>query len=124
MRVAGSDAKNLPVAATIFFHLGDHLHFDHLRQQARLQQGVSFWQSEAVDGVISQLYATQGDLTRRILKETAAKKPALVRLEEWRTSNAEYIRQIEMMLADMRRIPQMSLAMLILAEQRLRQLCG
>ncbi|NBX66820.1 MAG: NAD-glutamate dehydrogenase [Proteobacteria bacterium] len=123
IRVTGPNPKALPTAATVFFHVGDDLHFDFLRQQARLQQGASFWQSEAIDGVIGQLYSTQADLTRRILAETDAKKPALRRLEAWKDQNVESLRQYEMVLADMRRVPQLSLAMLMLAEQRLRQFC-
>lgn len=124
IRITGPNMKLLPVAATVFFHVGDALHVDFLRQQARMQQGASFWQSEAVDGVIGQLYATQADLARRILAETDAKKPALKRFEAWKEKNAEGLHQFEAVLADMRRVPQLSLAMLMLAEQRLRQLCG
>ncbi|MBU6235843.1 MAG: NAD-glutamate dehydrogenase, partial [Alphaproteobacteria bacterium] len=124
IRAAGGNAKLLPTAATVFFHLGDGLHFDFLRQQARMLQGVSFWQSEAVDGVIGQLYTTQADFTRRVLSETDAKKPALVRLDAWKAANAEAITQFEGVLADMRRVPQLSISMLMLIEQRLRQICG
>jgi glutamate dehydrogenase len=124
IRITGTNTKLLPITSTVFFHMGDDLHFDWLRHQARMLQGASFWQSEAIDGVIGQLYATQADLTGRVMAETDVKKPALVRLDAWKTKNAENLSQFELLLTDMRRVPQLDLAMLTLAEQRLRQLCG
>jgi glutamate dehydrogenase len=124
IRISQGQVKLIPVTATVFFHLGDTLHFDFLRHQGRMLSGASFWQSEAIDGVIGQLYTTQADLTRRVLTETDAKKPALTRLETWKEKNAVSLRQLEVTLNDMRRLPQLDLAMLTLAEQRLRQLCG
>ncbi|HEY8963922.1 MAG TPA: NAD-glutamate dehydrogenase, partial [Alphaproteobacteria bacterium] len=64
IRIAGNDAKKIPTTAKLFFHIGEALHFDWLRQQARLLSGSSFWQAEAIDGVIGQLYTTQANLTR------------------------------------------------------------
>lgn len=124
INAVGGNQKLLPVAATLFFHLGEDLHFDWMRQQARMLLGVSFWQSEAIDGVVGQLYATQAECTRRVLAETDSKKPALERLAAWRMKNADRIAQFESTLADMRHVPQLSIAMLMLLEQRLRQLCG
>ena len=122
IRIAGGDLKKLDMTATLFFHIGDQLHFDWLRAQARLLSGSSFWQAEAIDGVIGQLYTAQAHLTRSILGTPAKDKDALGRLESWRRKNAETLAQFESLLADMRRLPQLDLAMLTLAEQRLRQL--
>jgi len=124
IRISGDNPKLIPMTAAVFYNLGDNLHFDWLRQQGRRLSGSSFWQSEAIDGVIGQLYATQADLTRRILDETDNKKDALKRLELWKAKHGDAVRQFENTLADMRRLPQLDLAMLTLAEQRLRQLCS
>lgn len=122
IRISNGNQKQIPVTATVFFHLGDDLHFDWLRHQGRMLSGSSFWQSEAIDGVIGQLYATQADLTRRVLAETDSRKDALARLAVWKKDNADAVQQFETTLSDMRRLPQLDLAMLTLAEQRLRQL--
>jgi glutamate dehydrogenase len=124
IRISGHDVKKISTTATLFFHLGDALHFDWLRAQARRLSGVSFWQSEAIDGVLNQLYTTQADLTRLILDETEEKLGPHDLLELWKEKNGSILRQFETMLNDMRRVSQLDLAMLTLVEQRLRQLCG
>ena len=122
-KIAKGDTKQIPMVAAVYYHLGEDLHFDWLREQARSLTGTSFWQSEAIDGVLGQLYATQADLTRQILDRTDKKRDAQSRLAVWKGKNADALRQLEAMIADMRRIQTLDLAMLTLAEQRLRQLC-
>jgi glutamate dehydrogenase len=123
-RVAGGDRKQIPLAATVFYHLGEDLHFDWLREQGRALSGASFWQAEAIDGVMSQLYATQADITRKVLAQSDKKKDAKARLAAWKAMHGEALRGIDGLLADMRRLPHLDLAMLTLAEQRLRQIAG
>jgi len=123
-RIAEGDIKTIPLVATIFYHLGEDLHYDWLREQARAISGASFWQAEAIDGVVGQLYSTQAYLTKRILGGTDKKRDALTRLSVWKGKNADSLRQVEAIIADMRRLPVLDLAMLTLAEQRLRQLNG
>ena len=123
-RIAGCDKKQIPTAATVFYHLGEDLHFDWLREQGRALSGASFWQAEAIDGVLGQLYATQAAISRRVLAETDAKKDPLSRLRAWKEKNVEALHGFDAILADMRRLSQLDLAMLTLAEQRLRQIAG
>lgn len=123
-RIAGGDRKQIPLAATVFYHIGEDLHFDWLREQARALSGASFWQAEAIEGVMGQLYATQAAITRRVLSETDRKKDAKIRLSSWKQDNEETLAALESTLGDLRRVPHLDLAMLTLAEQRLRQIAG
>ena len=123
-KLANHVEKDIPVTATVFYHIGEDLNFDWLRNQARMLTGSSFWQAEAIEGVMGQLYATQADITRKVLKDTDKKRSALDRLKTWKEKNAEGIHALETTLADMKRVPQLDLAMLSLAEQRLRQIAN
>jgi glutamate dehydrogenase len=123
-RISDGDKKQIPDTAAVFFHLGEDLHFDWLRNSARMLVGSSFWQAEAIDGVMGQLYATQAALTGRILKETDKKRDAIARFAAWKEANAETLRALDVTFADMKRVPQLDLAMITLAEQRLRQIAG
>lgn len=122
IRISGGALPVLPMYAQLFYHLGEDLHIDWLRSQARMLSGASQWQADAIEGVINQLYATQASLTRDISTQSGKKSDALERLHHWEAAHKQDLSQFEAMLSEMQRVPQLDLAMLTLAEQRLRQL--
>lgn len=124
IRLAHETQQDISSVARLFFHLGDDLRFDWLRHQARLLSGASHWQAQATEGMITQLYATQSVLVRTILEGLDPKTDPIERLHTWEENQRQPLNRYELMLAEMRRVPQLDLAMITLAEQRLRQLAG
>ncbi len=117
----GEDPAN---AARAFFYVGEELQFDWLRFQSRLLSGSSRWQAEAIEGVVNQLYATQASISQQVLKTGDKSIDAIDRLHAWEEKHKDHLQQFDAMLTEMRRGPQLDLAMLTLAEQRLRALAG
>lgn len=98
---------------------------DWLRQQARYLPSDDHWQAEAVRGLVDQLFGAQAALTVRILIDTKdktnkGKTPA----ETWMDDHAHKVMQLTPLFADLRRAGTIELPMLIIAEQRLRNLAG
>lgn len=114
------DIKNV---ADIYFETGEAFHFDWLRTQASFLSSENPWESEAIEGVLDSLYTSQAELTAHILKATGKKTAkSASRVEIWSQDNAQRTNQLTPLFAQLRRAGTADLAMLIVAEQRLRSL--
>jgi glutamate dehydrogenase len=125
INIADSRGMNLSDIASTYFELGEHFHLDWLRSQARYLSADNHWESEAISGLVDQLFGSQAGLTVRVLQDTNAKaKKGQTLAESWFADHAHKLSQLEPLFAELRRVGTVDLAMLITAEQRLRQLYG
>ena len=125
IRIALEQKTDLLKTARTYFEVGEEFHMDWLRQQARYLPSDDHWQAEAVRGLVDQLFGAQAALTVRILIDTKdktnkGKTPA----ETWMDDHAHKVMQLTPLFADLRRAGTIELPMLIIAEQRLRNLAG
>ena len=128
IRISLEQKTDLVKTASAYFDIGQKLHLDWLRQQARFMTSDDYWQAEAISGLTDQLYSSQAGLTVRILKDTpnskAAKTTAKTQsiVEKWLERNSDKAGQIEPLLVQLKRAGTVDLPMLVIAEQRLRNL--
>ena len=96
---------------------------DWLRQQAQHLQTDDHWQAEATNGLINQLYGCQASLTARILQDTKGKKDKSAKITEaWLEKHKDQFEQLRSLFEKLRRAGTIELPMLVIAEQRLRNL--
>ena len=124
-RISLEQKTDLMTTAHVYFDLGQKFQLGWLRQQARFVTSDDPWQAEATSGLIDQLYGAQAGLTIQILRDTkgrASKEQSIV--EKWLAQNSGKARQIEALLVQLKRAGTVDLPMLVIAEQRLRNLIG
>lgn len=124
IRVSNEQKTDLKSAARTYFELGERLHFDWLRQQARFLPHEGHWQAEAVSGLIDQFFSCQAGLTSRILKDLGGNGRKTSMVEEWLSQHGNNIAQIDSLFSKLRVTGTSDLTMLTVAEQRLRNLYG
>jgi glutamate dehydrogenase len=125
IRIALEQKTDLLDTARTYFEVGEAFHIDWLRQKARFLNADDHWQAEAVHGLVDQLYNCQAAITTRIMADTggkAAKNKTLA--TTWMDENAAQVAQITPLFADLKRTGTIELPMLIIADQRLRNLAG
>ncbi len=125
IRTALEHKMDLSVTAQTYFEVGDVFHIDWLRAQAGYLPSEDFWASQAMRGLIDQLYHSQVALTVRILNDmkghaVKGQKPT----QGWFEMRAEDMVQLKPLFSDFRRIGTVDLPMLIIAEQKLRNLAA
>ncbi len=106
--------------ARTYFELGEKFHMSWLRQQARYLAADDAWNAEAKAGLLDQLYGCQAGLTVRVMKESKGADSSGV--EKWLKKNEHRVQQLDPLFAGLRRAGTVDLAMLMIAEQRLRNL--
>src|SRR5690606_20102080 len=128
-----SEKADLTLIAKIYFEVGEHFHLDWMRTQAGYLPANDRWSSEAINGVVDNLYYVQAGLTVKIMQDmaelgsSAKGKKALSGnsiVQEWMTHHNAQTALLEPLFADLRQVGNIDLAMLIIAEQKLRNLYG
>ncbi len=125
IRISLEQNTDLLDTARTYFEVGEEFHMDWLRQQARYLPSDDQWQAEATHGLVDQLYGCQAAVTVRILTDTkgkAAKDKTLG--ETWMNKHSHQVEQLMPLFVDLRHAGTIELPMLIIAEQRLRNLAG
>lgn len=124
VRISLDDKADLKATARTYFEVGAHFHMDWLRQQAQHLPTDDHWQTEATNGLINQLYGCQASLTGRILQDTKKKKTAKAEnlTDEWLEQHKDQLEQLSALFKSLRRVGTIELSMLVIAEQRLRNL--
>ncbi len=129
---------DFPITARLYFEIGDYFHLDWMRQKARHLPTDGQWSSQALEGLVDQLYTCQAGLAIRILKDmgkeiqkTNQKKKSDIGcigcdsiLQAWIDDRGAQAKLLEPLFNELRRSANMDLSMLIIAEQRLRNLYG
>ena len=125
IRISLEQKTNLLNTAQAYFELGEKFHLDWLRQQARFLNAENHWQAEATNGLIDQFYSCQAGLTIRVLRDTggrSGKEGGIA--DKWLTGHTHLVGQIDDLFSQLRRSGTVDLPMLVIAEQRLRNLYG
>jgi len=120
--IARNVGADLRAAARTYFTLGQRFAFDWLRGQAGALSTSDAWQAQAGRAVVEALWACQAQLTARVLAETQAKTKEPV--ATWAKVHAQEVERVTPTLEALRAAGGFDLSMLIIAEQRLRGLCG
>lgn len=143
IRISMDNKFEIPVTAQVYFELGDYFHLDWMRQKARHLPTDGQWSARALEGIIDQLYTCQAGLTVRILKDmgdeiTQNKKSSKKKkgetdigcvgcdsaLQAWITDRGAQAKLLEPLFSELRRSANLDISMLIIAEQRLRNIYG
>ncbi len=130
IRMALDYKQDLVATAQIYFGLGERFHMDWLRQQAKYLNSDDYWHAQATAGLVDQLFGCQAGMTLRVLqdmkssgkKDAPGKKSSM--LDNWLEDHAKLTAQIDPLFAEMRRAATIDLPMLVIAEQRLRNIYG
>ena len=138
IRIAMDYKYDISLTARIYFEIGDYFHLDWMRQKARNMPHEGEFSTQALEGIVDQLYTCQAGLTVRILKDMgkdiSARKTKGKKeigcigcdsiLEEWIKGHSKKAGLLEALFNEYRRSPNIDISMLIIAEQRLRNLYG
>ncbi len=138
IRISMDYKFEIPITARVYFELGDYFHLDWMRQKARHLPTEGEWSGQALEGIVDQLYTCQAGLTIRILKDMGGsihqgkktKKDDIgcigcdSVLDAWIVDRGSQAKLLEPMFAEYRRSGNLDISMLIIAEQRLRNLYG
>jgi len=123
IRISVEQKTDLLITAKTYFALGERFNMDWLRTKARYLQSDDRWQTEAISGLVDQLYITQANMSVRILKEVAKKgSKDDTPLPKWLEQHKHLVGQIDPFFADLKHHSSLELPMLVIAEQRLSQL--
>jgi glutamate dehydrogenase len=123
IRMAGQNKADVITIAKIYFEVGEYFHLDWMRTHADYLPANDPWSMEAKSSIIENLYAAQSGLTLKILFETGTGKPMSEGLvARWMMENNAQAASLDPLFADIRKAGNVDLAMLIVAEQKLRSL--
>ncbi len=128
IRIASEQGTDLKNTARTYFELGECFHLEWLRHKVRYLPREDHWQSEAVNGLMDQLYGSQAGMTIRILRDVngkGKKVPAGASIVDlWLEEHGAQFKQLDSLFVDLKRSGTVDLTMLTVAEQRLRNLYG
>ena len=138
IRISNDHKFEFPITARVYFEIGGYFHLDWMRQKARHLPTEGQWSSQALEGIVDQLYTCQAGLTVRILKDMSKEIQQGTKkskgdigcmgcdsvLEAWINDRGAQAKLLEPLFNELRRSTNMDLSMLIIAEQRLRNLYG
>jgi glutamate dehydrogenase len=129
IRISGDQKTEIPLTAKIYFEIGEFFHLDWMRQQGRYLHADDRWSGEALEGIIDHLYTCQAGITIRILKDMGkelAGAPLSTEsiLHRWLASHGAQALALEPLFNDLRKGGTVDLPVLVIAEQRLRNLYG
>ncbi len=130
IRISTNPQFDIITTARVYFELGEHFSLDWMRQKARFLPSESQWSSQALEGLVNQLYTCQAGITVRILKDMngalkkSGKQGKESILQQWIDSRGSQAKLLEPLFSEFRRSGNIDIATLIIAEQRLRNLYG
>lgn len=131
VRISIDHGYDISLTASVYFDLGDRFNLDWMREKARQLPIEGQWSDQAIEGLVDQLYTCQAGLTIRILKDMKDKisgKNTKISgqkiMQDWMDQRGEKAKIIEPFFAEIYRNGTLDIAMLIIAEQRLRSLYG
>jgi len=138
IRISMDYDYEIPLTARVYFEIGDYFHLDWMRQTARQMPEEGEYASQAIEGIVDQLYTCQAALTVRILKEMNKEINESRQkgkneigcigcdsiLKTWIKERGSQAELVEALFCEYRHAPKVDLSMLIIAKQRLRNLSG
>ena len=136
VRISIDHGYDIPLVASIYFDLGDRFNLDWMREKARQLPVEGQWSDQALEGLVDQLYTCQAGLTIRILndmkkslpkkstKKSSTKITGKTVMKDWMDQRGDKAKIIEPFFDEIYRNGSLDIALLIIAEQRLRSLYG
>jgi len=130
IRISMDSKTDLTLTARTYFELGEYFHIDWLRRQAKYMTADDRWAGEALDGLTQELHGCQAGLTAQVIKhmgkkiKEAWKKGEYGIVDHWIENHCPQARKLEPLLNEIRNAGTTDIAMLMIAEQRLRTLYG
>lgn len=133
IRISVDNKFDIPLTASVYFELGQHFHLDWMRQKARYLPADNQWSARALEGLVDQLYTCQANLTIRILKDMQKQIKAIPKgkndkkrniVEDWIDSRGAQAKLLQPLFDELKRSTSLDMSMIIIAEQRLRNLYG
>jgi glutamate dehydrogenase len=124
VRIALEQNTNISETAKIYFTLGQRFHIDWLRQQARYKESSNNWDREATSGLIDQLFSCQAGLTSRIITDCKIYKEDGEAIDVWISKHPHILEQLDPFFEKLHKAGALDLPMLVIAEQRLRNIYG
>jgi glutamate dehydrogenase len=138
IRISMDYKFEIPITARVYFEIGDYFHLDWMRQKARHLPTEGEWSAQALEGMVDQLYTCQAGLTVRILKDmgkqinqgkkTRKQDIGCVgcdsALGAWIEQRGAQAKLLKPLFEEYQRSANLDISMLIIAEQRLRNLYG
>ncbi|HYE52750.1 MAG TPA: NAD-glutamate dehydrogenase domain-containing protein, partial [Azospirillaceae bacterium] len=118
--IAAETGRPVEEVARVYFELGERLGIGWLRGRASEVKAENHWQRQAVAAIVDDLYGMQGRLAARVLGSGDGDAGGLI--EAWVTARARPVERIQGLLADLRGIAQLDVAMLAVANRQLRGL--
>ena len=130
--IADECGTTISAAGQAYYEIGEEYHIEWLRKKALEIEPDDRWAEEARDGLIDQLYSCQAGLTAHILQtmksEIKAKKigpnTKISIVKAWQNKVGHLAKQFEPVYEDLKQVGDVDIPMLIIAEQRLRNLYG
>ena len=119
VRIGNLTNKPLPEVSRTYFAVGTRFRLDGLRHSANLLYAESAWHQMALSAIIDDLWATQGDITARVI---AGSKTGDEALDAWEATHQEAVSRMAEIAAEIRSYPTVDLAMLTVANRELRAL--
>ncbi|MFV3076307.1 NAD-glutamate dehydrogenase [Niveispirillum fermenti] len=112
----GSDAADV---ASLYFDLGDRLGLEYLRERTAEVKTENHWQRQAVAAALDDLFNLQARLTARVLAQPQDQGD---RFESWAGQRQGPLDRIQSLLAELRTVAHLDIAMLAVAGRQLRGL--
>ena len=126
IRISDLCQVHLADVAPVYFDIGRRLGLAFLRDSALRMPAANHWQKQAVAAIIDDLYALQTDLTQRVVQtaqvsgeETVACAAAA---EAWLQRRGQPVERIDQLIAELKAMDHVDVAMLAVANRRLRGL--
>ena len=121
IRIAELRHLTVGEVAPIYFTLGHRLGIAWLRDSAIGMPARNGWQKQAVTATVDDLNALQAELTSRVLDGGEA-QPGLALLDAWTKRRQAPIDRIDHLVAELKAVDVLDVAMLTVASRRLRGL--
>ena len=122
IRISDTCSVSVAEVAPAYFDIGRRLGLAFLRDSATRMPASSHWQKQAVAAIIDDLYALQSDLTVRAVQSAEADTACTAAAEAWIQRRSQPVERIDQLIAELKAMNHVDIAMLAVANRRLRGL--
>ena len=122
VRIASGGGFEPTAVAKVYYGLGARFGFDWMRKAAESLAEGDEWRKLAVYGIVEDLYLYQTELTTWILDAAGSADVAPAIIEIWSETRRHAVQRLESLVADLKTMPMVDLAMLSVVNRELRTL--
>jgi glutamate dehydrogenase len=120
VRIATGGGYEPTAVSKVYYGLGARFGFDWMRQAAEAQAEGDEWHKSAAYGLIEDLYLYQSELTTRVMDAAGGADAAPAIIDVWSESRRHAVERLESLVADLKTVPMVDLAMLSVVNRELR----